>query len=81
MALGAFEAFTVVLDDQRFLACRTNQDVEKVLRNHTRILRSQAPNHITHAHFDLRSGPFNFRHNSVLNSFDAVFVKMTPKRR
>jgi hypothetical protein len=44
MALGAFEAFTVVLDDQRFLACRTNQDVEKVLRNHTRILRSKAPN-------------------------------------
>jgi len=43
MALGAFEAFTVVLYDQWFLACRTNQDVEKILSDHSGILRLPLP--------------------------------------
>jgi hypothetical protein len=35
MALPAFQARAVVPDHQRFLAYRTDQNVEKILRDHT----------------------------------------------
>jgi hypothetical protein len=38
-ALGALQAFSVFLEQQRFFAHGADQDVQQILRNHARILR------------------------------------------